>query len=184
MPYYVIYRRGDEVAKAVEGLDTALAAAGKLTVVQMEDAIKALEGIREAPDWTVKRVKPVAPPFEWRYDDLLLVKVQVDWRNGSVLVVQKGQVARIFENRHLGLYYLMDSYLATCNAWDKFLATWLGLTVESLPKDVLTYLLERRGLALHWIEERVRNQIDYTIVPLTATASAALASGAPPSTSR
>ncbi len=169
MPYYVIYRRGDPAARAVEGLDEALAAAGRLTVTQMEAAVKALEGIREMPDWTVKRPKTVAPPFEWAHDDLLLVKVQVDWRPGSVLVVQKGHVARIFENRHLGLYYLMDSYLATNPNWDTFLATWLGLAKDALPRDILTYLIERRGLALHWIEERVRNQIDYVIVPLSRT---------------
>lgn len=166
MPYYVIYRRGDEFARVVEGLDAALAAAGRLTVTQMEAAIKALEGIREPPDWTVRRPKATKPPFEWTYDDLLLVKLHVDWRPGSVLVVQKGHVARIFENRHLGLYFLMDSYLAECPAWEKFLSTWLGLTVESLPKDVLTYLLERRGLALHWIEERMKCQIDFILVPL------------------
>jgi hypothetical protein len=166
MPYYVIYRRGDEEARAVEGLDKVLAAATPLTVSQMEAAIKALEGICDPPDWTVKRPKATKPPFEWRIDDLLLVKVLVDWRPGSVLVVQKGHVARIFESRHLGLYYLMDSYLATCSALETYLATWLGVAKDALPSDVLTYLLERRGLALHWIEERVRNQIDYQIVPL------------------
>jgi hypothetical protein len=166
MPYYVIYRRGDEEARAVERLDEALAAVAPLTVSQMEAAVKALEGIQEVPDWTVKRTKPVAPPYQWTHDDLLLVKVLVDWQPGSVLVVQKGHVARIFESRHLGLYYLMDSYLVTCEAWETYLATWLGVAKDALPSDVLTYLLERRGLALHWIEERVRNQIDYQMVPL------------------
>jgi hypothetical protein len=166
MPYYVIYRRGDSEAKAVEGLDAALASAGRLTVSQMEAAVKALEGIREVPDWTVKRPKATKPPFEWTHEDLLLVKVFVDWRPGAVLVLEKGHVARIFENRHLGLYYLMDSYLATNPNWDTYLASWLGLARDALPRDLLTYLLERRGLALHWIEERVRNQIDYVIVPL------------------
>lgn len=166
MPYYAIYRRGDESARFVDGLDTALAAAGKLTVTQMEDAIKALEGIRDPPDWSVRLQKPKKPPFEWTHNDLLLVKVHVDWRPGAVLVVQKGHCARTFENRHLGLYFLIDSYLADCSNWEKFLATWLGLTVDSLPKDILTYLVERRGLALHWIEERMKCQIDFTLIPI------------------
>jgi hypothetical protein len=167
MSYYAIYRRGEEVATAVDGLDEAFAAAGRLTVTQMEAAVKALEGIRETPDWTVRRKKTVAPPFQWTYDDLLLVKVHVDWRPGSVLVVQKGHVARTFENRHLALYYLMESHLTDNPAWDKILATWLGLVPESLPRDPLTYLLERRGLALHWIEERMRCQLDFVLVPLS-----------------
>lgn len=156
MPYYVVYRRGEESARAVNELEKAIASAGRLTVAQMEAAVRALEGIRE---WAVKRVK-TAPPYEWQHNDVLLVKALADWKVNSVMVVQKGHLTRIFEGRHLALLYLIEmNFMGT-----EMLANWLGLTTASLPTDLLTYLLERRGLALHWIEERMKCQIEFVIV--------------------
>jgi hypothetical protein len=154
--YYVIYRRGEETAKMVGDLATAIGAAGQMTVIQMEAAVRALEGVRE---WSLKRVK-TAPRYEWQHNDVLLVKALADWKVNSVMVVQKGHLARIFDGRHLALLYLIEMNFMG----GEMLANWLGLTIASLPTDLLTYLLERRGLALHWIEERMKCQIDFVIV--------------------
>ncbi len=168
MPFYAVYRRGWTTAKAVPTLEAAFTEAGKLSVSQMEAAIRALEDVRERPDFTRKLVRRPGYKYEYRIDDLLIMKVHVDWRPGMALLLVSGYPGRTFESRLLGLFQVMKEYLEIREHWRPVLAAWLGLVEAGLPNDLLTYLLERRGLAVHWIEERVRCQIDYELINLVS----------------
>lgn len=165
MPFYVSYRRGDEVAKVYDKLEDVLP--DNLTTDQLNAAIKALEGVRDfkPSDFKVAKRRPV--PYEWTHGDQLLVKCLLDWTEGTVMIWRPGWPTRFTENRHLGVYQVMKDELAGKADWRAMAAMWLGLASAAVPDDPLTYLLGRRGLALHWIEERIRNQVpDYRIIEL------------------
>jgi hypothetical protein len=176
MPFYVAHRIGDEFAKVYDKLEDATT---HLRVDQLEAAVRALESLRDLKvgDFKVAKKRPV--PYEYRSGDLLLVKCLLDWVPGTVMVKREGRPVRFAENRHLGVYLVMKDELAGCADWRTMAAMWLGLAAEAFGKktgetsfsaptiDPLTYLMERRGLALHWIEERIRNQVpDYRIIEL------------------
>jgi len=165
MPFYVKHKAGDEVAKVYEKLEDALP--DNLTTDQLNSAIKVLEGVRDlrASDFKVAKRRPT--PYEWTHGDQLLVKCLLDWVPGTVMVKREGRPTRFAENRHLGVYLVMKDELAGRADWRTMAAMWLGLAAEAVPDDPLTYLVGRRGLALHWIEERIRNQVpDYRIIEL------------------
>lgn len=164
MPFYVVYNDGDEVAKVYDKLEDAMT---HVQAQHLEAAVRALEGIKDikVADYKVAKKRPI--PYEWRHGNLLLVKCLLDFAKGAVMVLRDGQPARFAENRHLGIYLVMKDELAGCAEWKAKASMWLGLAADAVPTDPLTYLVERRGLALHWIEERMRNQIhDFKIVEL------------------
>lgn len=164
MPFYVAYRTGDEFAKVYDKLEDATT---HVPPQQLEAAVRALEGLRDfkVGDFKVAKKRPV--PYEWRHGDLLLVKCLLDWRQGTVMVNREGRPMRFAENRHLGVYLVMKDELAGRADWRTMASMWLGLASDAVPADPLTYLVGRRGLALHWIEERMRNQVhDFRIVEL------------------
>lgn len=163
--YYVTYNKFRESVKVTESIDGALEGTD-LTVRELEAAVRSVEAVKEISRWD--RPAHKLPGFPNQYDgpNILVARFDGQFKVGSVLLLRPKQPARIAENRHLALYFIIGAYLEDKVEWQTIAANWLGLTVESLPNDLLTYLLMRRGLALHWIEERIKCQVPYSMVQL------------------
>ncbi len=163
--YYVTYDKFRESVKVTESIDAALEGTG-FGVKELEAAVRAVEAVKEPSRWD--KPAPKLPGFSNQYDGskFLVARFNGVFKPGYVLLLRPGLPAMVAESRHLALYFIIGAYLEDKVEWQAIAAGWLGLTVESLPTDLLTYLLTRRGLALHWIEERVRCQVPYSMVAL------------------
>lgn len=163
--YYVTYDKFHESVNVTESIDAALQGTS-LTVKELEAAVRIIEMVKEISRWD--RPAPKLPGYPNQYDGtkFLVARFNGIFRPGSVLLLRPGLPAIVKESRHLALYFIIGAYLEDKVEWQTIASGWLGLTVESLPNDLLTYLLMRRGLALHWIEERVRCQVPYLMVQL------------------
>lgn len=166
MVYYITLDKWRNTVKVNESIDAALAAAPTLRVEELTEAVKALEDIRVPQRWDQPAAKRPGFPNQYDGTGYLIAKFEETFKPGSVLLLQPARPAYVADSRHLALYFIMGSYLEDKSEWNKIAATWLGVAEEALPNDLLTYLLTRRGLALHWIEERVRNQVDFTMIAL------------------
>ena len=163
--YYVTYDKFQETVRVSDSIDAALEGTG-FGVKELEAAVRAVEAVKEPGRWD--RPAPKLPGYPNQYDvaKFLIVRFEGTFRVGSALLLRPGLPVMIAENRHLALYFIIGAYLEDKVEWQTIAANWLGLSVEALPTDLLTYLLTRRGLALHWIEERVRCQVPYSMVQL------------------
>jgi hypothetical protein len=163
--YYVTYDKFRNTVRVSESIDAALEET-RFGTKELEAAVRAVETVREPTRWD--RPAPKQPGFPNQYDGskFLIAKFEGTFKAGSVLLLQPGRPAYVAENRQLALYFIIGAYLEDKPEWNTIAANWLGLVVEALPNDLLTYLLTRRGLALHWIEERVRCQVPYSMVQL------------------
>ena len=165
MTYYVTYDKWHNTVRVSESIDAALNGLA-LNVKELELAVRVIEGVKEPSRWDKAAAR--LPGFPNQYDGpkFLVAKFNGTFRVGSILLLRPGKPAIVYESRHLALYYLIGSYLEDKIEWNKIAANWLGVAEDALPNDLLTYLLTRRGLALHWIEERVRNQVEFTMIAL------------------
>lgn len=163
--YYVTYDKFRSTVRVSESIDAALEGTG-LSVKELEAAVRALEAVKEPSRWD--RPAPRLPGFPNQYDGskFLIARFDGVFKPGSVLLLRPGLPAMVAESRHLALYFIIGAYLENKVEWQPIAAGWLGVAVDALPSDLLTYLLTRRGLALHWIEERVRCQVPYSMVAL------------------
>ncbi len=163
--YYVTYDKFRDTVRVSESIDAALEGTG-LGVKELEAAVRAVEAVKEPSCWTKPAPRLPGHPNQYDGSKFLVARFNGVFRPGSVLLLRPGLAAMMAENRHLALYFIIGAYLEDKVEWQAIAARWLGVAVEALPNDLLTYLLTRRGLALHWIEERVRCQVPYSMVQL------------------
>lgn len=126
---------------------------GALTVRELVDMCDAVEKFRpwKGPAGTDFTILKVLTGIDEGVKELFVLR-----RPGE-------KFGRLFGSHWASLYDIMKQKDVKTKDGRYFWAAWLGLTEAGLPADLRAHLASCRGLQLHWIEERVKNHLDFTI---------------------